>query len=222
MAKKFKHRKYSGALNNPLDIDHEKWALWEHQAKDDPVKTMEADSRIEAEYTLKFQAKMRLLFDEFGIPRDDPDRWMRLAGELAYAHVPGFSSSERGAPQKWGMFASATFVLAVENTRAEMAIEKMRARAQIKTIDAIRRLIKKEPRWGKNAASLHKRYNEAVRNGAPLLVTAAAAGTPIPARLWASVKKGLGVRPEGPLELLMSHDHRHLPAPSSKKTTEKE
>src|SRR5262245_18416298 len=115
MAKKFKRRKYSGELNKPMDIDHEKWALWEHTAKGDPVKTMESNSRIEAEHTLKFQAKMRLLLDEFGIPRNGPDRWFRLAGELAFAHVPGFSSSERGAPKRWCVFACATFVLAVEN-----------------------------------------------------------------------------------------------------------
>jgi hypothetical protein len=209
MAKKFKHRKYSGELNKPLEIDHDKWALWEHQAKGDPVKTMETDSRIEAEMTIKWQAKMRLLFDEFGIPKNAPDRWEQLAGALAYAHVPGFSSNERGAPKKWHMFASATFVFAVERTRLNKAIGKNRP--QISTIDAIKTLIKKDPRWGKNATSLHKRYNEAVRKGAPLFASAGLA-----------FRKGMGLSPLDPLEALMSYNPPRLPAPSRKKATEKE
>jgi hypothetical protein len=44
---------------------------------------------------------VRLLFEAYKIQYRDPGCWLRLAFGLARDHVPGFSESQKGAPDKW-------------------------------------------------------------------------------------------------------------------------
>src|SRR5438105_9415078 len=48
------------------------------------------NSRSALRWRPEYDQKLPLLLDHFGIPRDDTNRWQRLALYLAVAHVPGF------------------------------------------------------------------------------------------------------------------------------------
>jgi hypothetical protein len=165
MKKKWKHRKYSGELNKPLEMDYELWAELNLKAKENPVKLMEIEARFKAEFITEFKAKMQLLFDEFKIPRNALDRWERLAGELACAHVRGFgSSNQSGRPGIWTTSRQKMLVFEIRNALFSIALEKKCSPKNVKITDAIRRIVKNDPgEWGRNAPSIHKRYNEAVR-----------------------------------------------------------
>jgi hypothetical protein len=63
--------KYAGILNEPLEVEHGPEAYWE---------------RVEA------------LADHYGIDLHEDAAWMRLAIELAAAHVPGFRMKPTNLP----------------------------------------------------------------------------------------------------------------------------
>jgi hypothetical protein len=50
----------------------------------------------------EFDQKLPLLFDHYGVAKDDPDRWQKLCLSLAIAHIPGFqvrASRAKGRPR---------------------------------------------------------------------------------------------------------------------------
>lgn len=84
--------KYTGELAKPLDPMPGFGAV--------PSKT-----KLNEEYSRKLSSKLLLLFDHFGINRDDPSLWVRLSLALAQAHVPGFKHRKKaGAKKQWNVF----------------------------------------------------------------------------------------------------------------------
>jgi hypothetical protein len=163
MTKKWKPRKYSGELIKPIETNSEFWGAELSRARGDRVKLMEITARSEADFIAKFNAKMLLLLDEFKIPRDAPNRWERLSGELACAHVPALGSDDHGGrPKKWTELREMQLSCEIALARLSIAIEKKCNPDEVNIVDAIRRIIKNDPgKWGRNETSIHKRYNEA-------------------------------------------------------------
>lgn len=114
----------------------------------------------------QFHALM-ILLDEYGIARDDGERWFKLAHRLAMKHEPMFKAHrEPGRAKVWSKVLLRVLVAYVE---------KLRASRGLTARSACRVLSTTEP-WNElkvSGATLYRRYQEA---------TALAAGTEKPLR----------------------------------------
>ncbi len=99
--------KYAGILNEPLEVEHGPEAYWE---------------RVEA------------LAEHYGIDLHEDAGWMRLAIELAAAHVPGFQMKGTRLPLK-GLTAQdiASLTTLVEHIK-EARAKRQAAKRDAKTI----------------------------------------------------------------------------------------
>jgi len=103
--------------------------------------------------------KLPLLLDHFGIPREEPDKWLELACRLARAHVPGFRTvkpKKSGAPQEWGEIELAALHIEVEMLTKQGMTAKEACRALLRLPDGGWRF----PR-SRDEKTLYRRYQQA-------------------------------------------------------------
>jgi hypothetical protein len=150
----------------------EYWAYLRKEAEGNPGKLMQVDAQIVANemYRLReIEGYMLDVLEKHGISRDDPNRWLLLAFQLA--QDSGAFARGRGARKKWTDDRYARLIAGIFVCQNDIAKEKRCAWESVKVIDAIRRLIKDNPsmwvtrKGGKvTPHSLQNRYNEACRH----------------------------------------------------------
>ena len=105
------------------------------------AQPMLADSYSEEEVSRRFAA----LVDHYGIDRNDPDFAMKLARDLACAHVPGFKVRPRKPPGKPAQYSLIWLTLQDFRNRKEVrpnALNSTIIRSMWKTGDFYQRLYK--------------------------------------------------------------------------------
>lgn len=104
-----------GPLAKPIRVS----PIWSIRRDCEPAEVTARSLRYAAR--AQINDKMILLAEHFGIP-DGPERWYRLAQELALALCPGFrivTRETRGAPSQWSWEANIDLLRQVKALKRE-------------------------------------------------------------------------------------------------------
>ncbi len=105
---------------------------------------------------IAYLRKIELLLDEYGIARDDPERWLLLAFELARDFVPGFAIDNRkaaGRPPTWKNSLRLFYLW--------WDVQELRRKNNRLSVASACAALAKQPEWGKWSKSTLRRQYEA-------------------------------------------------------------
>jgi hypothetical protein len=157
------------------NIEYFEWKQQIENARGEPAKLLEIEKQMAGDLIKKQDATLRFfeqlllpLLDNYGIPHEDPKRWLLLAGFLAFESGK-LTARPAHAPIKWNDLTGRELCIRVLDAKAQIAKETGCEINSVPDIKACQRIRQDHPEWYKtkkgrslDPSTLQKNFREAL------------------------------------------------------------